>query len=112
MNWTIHPISHLGALAPTWNALNDAGGSLPFRHMRFIEPLCEVFGDPGLKLALCDGPDGALAMGIFTRCGTGQWETFQPSQMPLGQCMLALQQGSKRRCCLKHSKTPQIFFSI
>ena len=112
MNWTMHPISHLGALAPTWNALNDAGGSLPFRHMRFIEPLCEVFGDPGLKLALCDGPDGALAMGIFTRCGTGQWETFQPSQMPLGAWVMRPDQSFERLLAGLARKLPGIALAI
>jgi hypothetical protein len=84
MNWNIHPIAQFERLAPTWNALNDSAGALPFLHSRFILPLCEVFGDRDLKLALCESAHGPLAMGILTRKGPSQWETFQPSQLPLG----------------------------
>jgi hypothetical protein len=84
MKWTFFPVAQFGQLAPTWNALNDGAGSLPFLHSRFILPLCEVFGDRNLKLALCESAQGPLAMGIVTRKGFAQWETFQPSQLPLG----------------------------
>jgi hypothetical protein len=57
---------------------------LPFLHSRVILPLCEVFGDRNLKLALCERARVPLAMGILTRKGLAQWETFQPSQLPLG----------------------------
>jgi hypothetical protein len=84
VNWTIHPVSQLARLAPAWDALNEAGGRLPFLQSRFILPLCEVFGDSGLKIALCEDSQQPIAMGIFTRKGAVQWDTFQPSQLPLG----------------------------
>jgi len=84
MKWTFFPVTQIEQLAPTWNALNDGAGSLPFLHPRFILPLCEVFGDRNLKLALCESAQGPLAMGILTNKSVAQWETFQPSQLPLG----------------------------
>ena len=36
MNWTIYPTTGFERLAPTWNALNEAAGGLPFLHMRFV----------------------------------------------------------------------------
>jgi CelD/BcsL family acetyltransferase involved in cellulose biosynthesis len=92
MNWTLHPIDQLEQLAPAWNALNDAAGGLPFLHTRFVGPLCEVFGEPGLLIALCEDGRGPLAMGIFERAGFGQWETFQPSQLPLGAWVMRPEQ--------------------
>jgi CelD/BcsL family acetyltransferase involved in cellulose biosynthesis len=84
MNWTIHSASRLGELTPAWNRLNDVAGGLPFLHSRFIEPLCEVFGGPELRIAACEDAAGQVALGIFGRRGTFQWQTFQPSQLPLG----------------------------
>ncbi len=84
MKWTFFPVAQFGQLGPTWNALNDGAGSLPFLHSRFIAPLCDAFGDRNLKLALCESAQRLLAMGIVTRKGLAQWQTFQPSQLPLG----------------------------
>lgn len=96
MKWTFFPIAQFGQLAPTWNALNDGAGSLPFLHSRFIQPLCEVFGDRNLKIALCESAQGPLAMGIVTRKGLAQWETFQPSQLPLGAWVMRPDQDFER----------------
>ena len=84
MNWTLHPIAQLEQLAPTWDALNNAIGGLPFLQSRFVVPLCQVFGDPALRIALCEDAQGPVAMAIMRQRGTAQWETFQPSQLPLG----------------------------
>jgi hypothetical protein len=84
MNWNLYPIEQLERLAPTWDAINDASGSLPFLQSRFILPLCQTFGDRSLRIALFESAQGPLAMGILTRKGLAQWETFQPSQLPIG----------------------------
>ncbi|MGH8593597.1 MAG: GNAT family N-acetyltransferase [Gammaproteobacteria bacterium] len=84
MKWTISPIAHFDRLVPKWDALNDAAGGLPFLHTRFVSSLCREFGDDNLRLALCEGAQGPLAIGILARTGFGQWATFQPSQSPLG----------------------------
>jgi len=96
MKWTFFPVAQFEQLAPTWNALNDVAGNLPFLHSRFILPLCEVFGDQNLKLALCESARGPLAMGILTRKGLAQWETFQPSQLPLGAWVMRPEQDFER----------------
>src|SRR5215510_4673249 len=84
MNWTLYPIAEFERLAPAWDELNDAAGSLPFLTSRFIVPLCRTFGDHNLKIALCEGAQRPLAMGLLARRSHSQWETFQPSQLPLG----------------------------
>lgn len=84
MKWTFLPVTQLERLAPTWNALNASAGDLPFLHSRFILPLCHAFGDPSLKIALCENSHGAVAAGVLSRRGLVHWESFQPSQSPLG----------------------------
>jgi CelD/BcsL family acetyltransferase involved in cellulose biosynthesis len=84
INWTLHPIGELVRLEDDWNRLSDAAGALPFMQTRFITPLCEVFGDAELRVARCEDSSGVAAMGILSRRGVGMWETFQPSQLPLG----------------------------
>lgn len=83
MKWAVLPIAQFEQIASTWDALNEAAGELPFLHSRFMLPLCEAFGDGNLKIALCDDARGPLAMGVLWRNGLG-WESFQPSQAPLG----------------------------
>ena len=84
MKWKLFPIAELGRLASAWNALNDEAGGLPFLDSRFILPLCDAFGDRSLKIALCEDPRGPLAMGVLSRRGLVHWESFQPSQLPVG----------------------------
>jgi hypothetical protein len=84
MNWKLYPIAQLERLAPTWDAINDAAGGLPFLESRFMLPLCDIFGHRALKLALYENSHGPVAIGILTRTGPAQWETFQPSQVPIG----------------------------
>jgi CelD/BcsL family acetyltransferase involved in cellulose biosynthesis len=84
MKWTFHPITQLARLASTWDMLNAEAGDLPFLHSRFILPLCEVFGDGSLRIALCENAQGPLAMSVLSRKSLVRWESFQPSQSPLG----------------------------
>ena len=96
MKWTFFPISRLEELAPTWNALNASAGDLPFLHSRFILPLCNAFGAAGLKVALCEGTQGPIAMGVLSRRGWASWESFQPSQAPLGAWVMRPDQDFER----------------
>jgi len=84
MKWTLFPITQFGQFASTWDALSTDVGGLPFLHSRFILPLCDSFGDGNLKIAVCESTQGPLAVGVLSRRGVSHWETFQPSQIPLG----------------------------
>ena len=112
MNWTLHPIAQLEEFAPAWNALNEAAGGLPFLHTRFMLPLCEIFGDASLRIARCEGPEGPLAMGIFTRSGPLQWDTFQPSQIPLGAWVMRPDQDFERLLSALAPTLPGITLAI
>ena len=96
MKWTFFPITQFERLAATWNALNNEAGDLPFLHSRFILPLCDTFGDGNLKIALCKNTQGPLAMGVLSRKGLAQWESFQPSQLPVGAWVMRPDQDFER----------------
>jgi CelD/BcsL family acetyltransferase involved in cellulose biosynthesis len=84
MKWTLLPITQFERLASTWDAINGQSGDLPFLHSRFMLPLCEAFGDASLRIALCENAQGPVAMAVLSRKGLARWESFQPSQSPLG----------------------------
>src|SRR5262252_7834950 len=93
MKWTFFPIAQLERLASTLDAINRHAGELPFLDSRFMLPLCASFGDASLLIALCEGSDGPLAMSVLSRNGTGAWESFQPSQSPLGAWVMRSDQA-------------------
>lgn len=91
MNWRIQPVSTFPQHAAAWNRVNDAGPRLPFLHSDFIAPLLVEFGT-GHELLAIGGSEGSeTAAAIVIARGKGVWETFQPSQLPLGAW--ALRQG-------------------
>lgn len=91
MNWRIHSASTFAQHAAAWDRVNDAGPRLPFLHSDFIRPLLVEFGTGREWLAI-GGPEGSeTAVALVVARGKGVWETFQPSQLPLGAW--ALRQG-------------------
>ena len=84
MSWKFHPVSQMAAHADSWDALQSATTHTPFFGSAFIAPLIDNFGQGNEQLAFHHGPDGIDAATILRPLGQGRWETFQPSQLPLG----------------------------
>lgn len=85
MNWTILPAAQFAAHAAAWQTLNDEGPKSPLLDLEFVQPLLTEFGTGKELLACCTSQQGVLlAMAIMTPRRAGAWETFQPSQAPLG----------------------------
>ena len=90
MTWTLRPATDLQRLAPEWNALQRTTTDTPFLDTAFLVPLLAVWGQGDEKLALRHDATGALTLGTIVRpLGKGRWETFQPSQLPLGPWVCA-----------------------
>ena len=89
MRWRVYPISEFDRLTSDWNALNATAGDLPFLRSEFLVPALREFGT-GSEMLVTFGPgDGNYsAMGMLRRVRPGMWETFQPSQLPLGAFLL------------------------
>ena len=86
-HWTLLPASALGAHARQWQALNDAGPASPLLDLEFVQPALTEFGTGKELLAIGQSGADIVAMAILTPCRTGAWETFQPSQAPIGMWM-------------------------
>ena len=84
MNWTLLPANRLTDHAARWQSLNDAVGASPLLAPEFVLPLIEEFGTGRELLALCERDGVVNAMAILTPRGRGVWDTFQPSQAPIG----------------------------
>lgn len=88
MNWQFHPaLSSFAAVKNDWDYLNRSRSNHILLDAGFVEPLLQCFGTN--KVLLGTGGDPAsLGMALFVQKKTGVWETFQPSQAPLGMIVL------------------------
>lgn len=84
MNWSVYPADALQEHGAEWDTINDAASNLPILDSRFFRFLLEVSGTGNALLAICRDEKKAVAAGIFRRTKWGVWQTFQPSQAPLG----------------------------
>lgn len=84
MKWTLYPASQFGNHATTWQQLNASCTDSPLLATEFVAPLLIEFGAGNEMLARCEHAGVPVAMAILTPNGRGTWETFQPSQAPIG----------------------------
>lgn len=84
MTWQKFPISRFADFATTWDALQRQCADLPFLESGFISPLLTEFGT-GKEILVAD-VEGShwRSAAILSPGRRGAWETFQPSQLPLG----------------------------
>jgi hypothetical protein len=90
MSWTVVPAAEFGAHAGRWRALHALGAASPLLAVEFVEALLAVFGTGKEMLAWHEDGAGTGAMAIMAPDRVGMWNTFQPSQAPVG---LWLQRG-------------------
>lgn len=84
MTWTILPIEKFTEYAAQWDALVRARPGTPFLESAFLKPLLDVFGSGGERLCLLQDNGRLRAAAIMQRGRKAIWQTFQPSQLPLG----------------------------
>jgi len=85
MPWLLVPATRFSDHAEAWDGLQARATDTPFLAAAFMAPLLQEFGAGRELLALHSGSDGSLdAATILRPAGRGSWETFQPSQLPLG----------------------------
>ncbi len=84
MTWQFAPAARFAEHAHAWDALQRSSTDTPFLQSAFIGPLLQVFGSGRELLAvhITDGRPDAAA--LLQPAGRGMWQTFQPSQLPLG----------------------------
>lgn len=87
--WQLHPIERFDDFAEAWDRINDAGTGLPFLSSLFIRHLLRVFRSGTECLVVLGPPGEEQALGIVRSSRLGAWETYQPSQLPLGAWVMA-----------------------
>lgn len=84
MNWTLYPISDFSDFHATWQKLNKEKGNSPLLDVYFVNALIENFSSDLDKLAIFGDPEDPEIMTVITPAKKGVWQTFQPSNAPLG----------------------------
>ena len=82
--WRLYPIKQFRELRAVWDRLNQRSGNSPVLESAFVSPLLHHFAKGDEIIAVHEGISDFNAMGIFRRRLNGVWDTFQPSQAPLG----------------------------
>lgn len=97
MTWQLLPSTRYADHAAAWDALQRRTTDTPFLESLFIAPLLQEFGS-GKELLALHSRDGVLdAATIVHPTGRGVWETFQPSQLPLGPWVASVQDDLPQR---------------
>lgn len=84
MNWTLHPIKKFAEYASQWDALVQSRPGTPFLETAFLQPSIDTFGSGNELLCLLYSRNQLRAAVIMQKGRKGIWQTFQPSQLPLG----------------------------
>ncbi len=88
MRWTFQRATDFSRSALVWDATNASCQGLPFLQAAFVQPLLKEFGTGREMLILGMDGESAVAAGLVAPKGPGIWETFQPSQLPVGAWLL------------------------
>jgi CelD/BcsL family acetyltransferase involved in cellulose biosynthesis len=72
------------ALSETWDRLNKERSDLPFLSSLAVLPALKVFGQGDERLLTAHDGSRCVAMLLLRDVGKLRWQTFQPSQLPLG----------------------------
>src|SRR6266436_3773368 len=87
MTWKFEPALHSFAAAKAhWDSLNRLSHDHVLLDSRFVEALLRRFDSSQVLLGIQE-VGTVQAMALVTRKSPGIWETFQPSQAPLGMLL-------------------------
>lgn len=76
-------------LLAAWDVLNAQRGNLPFLSAASVAAALEVFGSGREVLAAAQADGETVALVLLVPLGWRRWQTFQPSQLPLGAWVAA-----------------------
>jgi hypothetical protein len=89
MSWKFQPaVGSFEEARGTWDALNQEHGNHVLLDSGFVSPLLRHFANGNVTLAVNDDAN-QRGIALLVRRKPGLWETFQPSQSPLGLILLA-----------------------
>jgi CelD/BcsL family acetyltransferase involved in cellulose biosynthesis len=82
--WQSFPATAIERRATDWDAIVASAGFPPFLRTDFVIPALREFGTGRERLVVYGSQASSSAMAIVSSRRMGIWETFQPSQLPLG----------------------------
>ena len=77
-------LAHDAQLLQSWDKLNAERGSLPFLAADVTISALNILGSGNERLLVGNLDDKVVAMFLLAPSGRFKWQTFQPSQIPLG----------------------------
>lgn len=89
MDWQFYPISKFESLASEWEKLNQKTICSLLFDLRFVRKVLNFFADGTETIAVLKSEEETKAIVILRKVSFVQWETFQPSQSPIGYCLFA-----------------------
>lgn len=89
IRWELAAIADFDRHANDWDRLATAVPASPFLESGFMRPLLAHFASGREKLARAIAGDQVVGFAILEPAGLGRWNTFQPSQLPVGPMVLA-----------------------
>jgi len=84
MMWTLLPIELFHSISKDWDLLNKSYVNTPLLQSRFISALLDEFQSGTEIIAICKEGKDIVAIAILFKQRPGFWQTFQPSQAPIG----------------------------
>jgi CelD/BcsL family acetyltransferase involved in cellulose biosynthesis len=81
------PIDRFDQVASDWDRLAARYARAPFMGSAFVRALLRHFSSGKERIIVVSDALGPAAMGVFVR-RRGMWETFQPSQSPIGALVM------------------------
>ena len=82
--WRLARSERFSEYAPAWDALNEASARSPLLHSEYVAPLLTHFGEGGERIAILETSGMARCAAIIARANPFAWNSFQPSQAPIG----------------------------
>lgn len=99
MRWTLHPaLPTFDRYREPWDRLNASRGGSILLDSAFVGLALRHFARPQARLAVSEHPAG-VSLALVEPSRLGFWQTFQPSQAPLG--LLLLDSGPDARTQLR-----------
>lgn len=84
MSWNLVSANQFEQHIALWDELNRSGVDSPLLQGRFVAQCIASFSEPDSTLAIYSDNDKPVYAAIVHPSGVGRWQTFQPSQSPLG----------------------------
>lgn len=83
-SWKLHDIGRFGDFASAWDRINGNTRCVPILSSLFIRNALKAFGTGAERLGVLGPPGQEEALCIVSKSRKGVWQTWQPSQLPLG----------------------------